>query len=185
MSQAPSPVSPVNSTADGSAISFSWSTVPNAADYEISVAGTTDFGADAVTVRTGATNTLTLYQLFPEDGRTLHWRVRALSAGQWTEWSGPARFIAGTTDAPAGGTPTRPGASTQKAIERQSDRPAAASSQTMRQGPAPAAGPTRETIAVDTLDGSATLGRAAGYVGIMIVSFIVLLLVLMQATPDF
>jgi hypothetical protein len=96
----PTPLQPVSGgPVDGEAAVFTWSPPRQAADYELQVATNPDFEAPLVGLPVEPSTSLTLYDVLPQDGSTLYWRIRAQRRDDaFTPWSDPVPFTA-TTDA--------------------------------------------------------------------------------------
>jgi len=85
---APHPLSPNGGErVDALTVEFSWSAVPGAEDYVLEVASDGDFKEPLVSLHTGPTTSVTLYDSLPaEQEQEVHWRVRAADRKAW----GPA-----------------------------------------------------------------------------------------------
>jgi hypothetical protein len=82
----PQPETPAEGAlVDAKTVPFAWSEVPGADNYVLQVAADPNFEDVLVTLSTGPTTALTLYDtLHPHDETDLHWRVRAESARRWS-----------------------------------------------------------------------------------------------------
>ena len=98
--EAPTPLQPVDGgPVDGEAAVFTWSPPHQAAGYELQVASDPDFETPVVGLSLDRSTSLTLYDVLPQDGSTLYWRIRAERRDEiFTPWSDPVPFTA-TTDA--------------------------------------------------------------------------------------
>jgi len=89
---APQPTHPVaGRTVTDEAPAFRWTAVPDAPDYRLQLAGSSDFEAcyyDEVVDRPA---TVTLGQVLPDEAETVYWRVQVGTGGE-APWSNPAVF---------------------------------------------------------------------------------------------
>lgn len=81
---------------DGSAATFSWTPVMEASTYRIEIATSPAFDDVISTIDTGASTHLTVFEMLPEDGSMFYWRVRGRNADGWLPWSAPQPFEAST-----------------------------------------------------------------------------------------
>lgn len=81
---------PEGALVDAQAVPFAWTEVPGASGYVLQVAADADFEDVLVSLSTGPTTALTLYDtLAARDETDLHWRVRTEQSKQW----GPAACL--------------------------------------------------------------------------------------------
>jgi hypothetical protein len=91
---APRPLAPLrNAVEEGSAATFSWTSVPGAADYTIQIAHDPSFESSFVEVPAVRATSLTLYGVLPENRSRFYWRV-GHAAGGHAVWSAPTTFTA-------------------------------------------------------------------------------------------
>ncbi len=204
MEKSPQPISPNNTSAIASAINFSWTSVQDATDYELALGYSQDLNAPDLSFHTGATNVLTLYSAVQEDGRTLYWKVRAMRNTAWSEWSTPVSFVAGTFEGQVEQTAQRrPAAQTSRSTRSSAPssapagvQPTAGTRATLPPGmlagtpgtkststAVSMSAPVYEDPITEIVDGSTTLGQAVTFFGIMVISFLALLLVISTAIP--
>lgn len=86
----PMPLHPTEETsANRNATTFAWEPIPEASGYQLQVARSEDFSDVDVDLTLDQTTSLTLYKTLPQEGSTLHWRVRSLfphsTPGPWSE----------------------------------------------------------------------------------------------------
>jgi hypothetical protein len=102
---APALVSPKEAhVVDGSAVTFDWTPVAGAADYVLQVAADTQFDQVVFEEGTGDATSLTVYDVFPVDGKSYYWRVIARdSEGVEGTADHVESFVSGTAEAAVAG----------------------------------------------------------------------------------
>ena len=147
-------VSPRNAeVVDGAVVEFSWQSEISEFPFELSLSATPDFEISE-SLEVGLSQSVTLYDLLPQNGSTYYWRVRSTTADGTGEWSQSDSFVVGTDD--------------QILAVPTSVAPA--------QKVAPRVAAPR--LAVEQVDGTTSVAYAVGFISIMIGSFIVLLILL-------
>ena len=97
----PSPITPVDAiSADGSEVTFVWSSVEGVEAYRLQVAETARFDAPVVDAEVGDQTAVTVGNQLPTDGGTFFWRVLVEKEGDWGNPSPVESFVA-TTEAEA------------------------------------------------------------------------------------
>jgi hypothetical protein len=79
-------------TVEEASVTFRWTNVPEASNYELQIARDPDFENQLFEGRIGAESSFTFSGLPPQEGITLHWRVRAKRGEAWGPFSNPRRF---------------------------------------------------------------------------------------------
>jgi hypothetical protein len=100
---APSPslLTPVDAvSADGSEVTFVWSSVEGGKAYRLQVAETARFDTLVVDAEVGDETAVTVGNQLPTDGQTFFWRVLVERGGEWGNPSSVESFVA-TTEAEA------------------------------------------------------------------------------------
>ena len=164
----PEPIQPVaGAPVDGSAATFSWHPVPGATRYRIEIGPSPGFDEDedTVLIDAGFSTHLTVFDMLPEEGTIFYWRLRAGTPEGWLPWSAPQPFEASTD---------------QHVLEYEAAREASRAEAEMRA--------TRDEEAERSsppfLSGDTPLRRQVLVLGIMLVSFVVLMVLLVDTTLD-
>ena len=84
---------------EAATVTFRWSEVPGAAEYDVEVSPGAAFERDVLAFSAGAATEVALQGMLPPIGARLHWRVRARTGGGRTAWSRYGRFYAAGADA--------------------------------------------------------------------------------------
>lgn len=93
----PEPITPqAGAPVDGPAATFSWTGIAEASAYRLEIATSPAFDDVVCAIDTGASTHLTVYEMLPEDGSMFYWRVRGRSADGWLPWTAPQPFEAST-----------------------------------------------------------------------------------------
>lgn len=91
--RAPAPIGPVGSTpVDAAAVPFHWTYVPSAINYRLQIAADRGFVTPVFDQALGSCTSLTLHNLFRENGSTFFWRVQSKDRTGAMVWSPAASF---------------------------------------------------------------------------------------------
>jgi len=92
MPETPQPLEPTDAASiDTSSVTFEWTSVDAASNYELQIAPSPEFGDLLFEGRVGDLTAFTYSGLSPDAG-ALHWRVRAFADEAWSDFSEPAAF---------------------------------------------------------------------------------------------
>ncbi len=158
----PALLAPLNDApVDGSAVSLDWTEVEGAGEYHLQVASDADFNDlwfDTLVVKS---TSVTVYQLFPQNGATLFWRVRARPVnGGWKPWSAVGQFRATNDDAVEAYNLAQSKARHEAALKQAA--------------PEEAVGPFETMNPVET--GRTSAGEAMTALSVIVLSFVILLI---------
>lgn len=86
------------SVVNGDEVTFVWDPVEAAVTYRLQVAPTARFEEPLLDEDVGTETAVTVGHMFPTEGDTLFWRVRAVSEEGWSEGGAVESFVAATPD---------------------------------------------------------------------------------------
>lgn len=90
---APSPLTPpAGAEVDEPSVAFEWTSVEGADNYQLQLADDRTFASTLFDGRVGDTTRFTYSGLPPQEGVTVHWRVRARVDGTWEDYGDVASF---------------------------------------------------------------------------------------------